>query len=580
MSGASKGSKTAKQRSKKGRIEEPKARAPEEADVPAARDEEVAEEVADAGEEKAAAFAPAKEGETPYRGSSPGGRAKGKRATVWQRATYRWTAITVVLAALLVLYSYHPYYKNQQFTPFKTVFPPAFVLWLGFGLLYVKATAREVLRAANTMRDSGLHLVALGKAAFEDVLTRGQWYAVSLFAGSAALLGGARALTPKTDVWHGGYASAAITSAVSSPRFLLARGLRPKRVWRLVRNRRVRTTLLAICVKAFFTPLMTGFVVGHLNGISRAWLNHKQLSPMDFKVPSDGGIGVALSMWWKNVSMRLADLIPSLRILRLVQPWAWTRADVSWGLGITYDIIFAVDCGWALFGYASESRWLGNKTRSVEPTAFGWLVCLACYPPFNNVLGTYLPLENGAKLFDSENAQLVLRGAVVFLFAISLRGRHGVVRVQVLEPHEPRHRLARPVPLRAPPRVPLQVLGVVARARPHDDADQGVLPHAPVRRVCAPRVDGGAPPRHLRVPRIQEEDPVGPLPRHLLMTAHRRAGRAGLREPFHPGTSRERPGRATTHRMSKSERDDASDVAAVVSAAATEPRRVEMRSAP
>jgi protein-S-isoprenylcysteine O-methyltransferase Ste14 len=112
-------------------------------------------------------------------------------------------------------------------------------------------------------------------------------------------------------------------------------------------------------------------------------------------------------------------MIPSGHDLAgLVQPWAWSRADLSWGLGLAYDMIFAVDCGWALFGYATESRWIGNKTRSVEPTAFGWVVCLACYPPFNNVLGTYLPLENGPQLIASENGHLWLRGAVVLLFTI------------------------------------------------------------------------------------------------------------------------------------------------------------------
>jgi protein-S-isoprenylcysteine O-methyltransferase Ste14 len=61
---------------------------------------------------------------------------------------------------------------------------------------------------------------------------------------------------------------------------------------------------------------------------------------------------------------------------------------------------------------------MGNKTRSVEPTAFGWLVCISCYPPFNNVLGTYLPLESGPQLIKGEVGQLALRGAVVVLFAI------------------------------------------------------------------------------------------------------------------------------------------------------------------
>jgi protein-S-isoprenylcysteine O-methyltransferase Ste14 len=379
---------------------------------------------ADTRDHAATSSPSAKQGETAYRGSSPGGHATGKHTTIWQRATYRWTAVTVVMAALLLLYSYHPYYKNQQFTPFKTIFPPAFVLWLGLGLFYVRATLEKFSERRYTMRDGGLHLLLLAKVAFEDVLSRAQWYAVAIFGGGAAVLGAARglgtslppALRPLgTSDWAGAVCFLSALLAV----ILLSRGLRPKRLWRVMRNPRVRTTLLGICVKAFFTPLMTGFVVGHLNGISRAWLTHKHLPAMDFKVPNGASILTSVEMWWTHVGRRLGDLIPSGHDLAgLVQPWTWTRADVSWGLGLSYDIIFAIDCGWALFGYASESRWLGNKTRSVEPTAFGWLVCISCYPPFNNVLGTYLPLENGPQIVTGETAQLVLRAGVVFLFAI------------------------------------------------------------------------------------------------------------------------------------------------------------------
>ena len=35
------------------------------------------------------------------------------------------------------------------------------------------------------------------------------------------------------------------------------------------------------------------------------------------------------------------------------------------------------------FGYIFEFDFLKNKIKSVEPTLFGWMVCLWCYPPFN-----------------------------------------------------------------------------------------------------------------------------------------------------------------------------------------------------
>ncbi len=286
-------------------------------------------------------------------------RRRRPEPSIWQRAFFRWIAVLVVLAALLVLYTQHPYYRNAQFTPFKTIFPPACALWAFLGLFYVKATLERFSARRFTMRDGGLHLL------------------------------------------------------------LLARAWQLKKFWRVAKNRRVRTTLLAIVVKGFFTPLMTGFVVGHLNGIARAWLSHKHLASIDFKYPAGIGAFGSVELWWKNVGTRVGDFIPAGGdIAALVQPWAWSRADVGWGLGLAYDVIFAIDCGWALVGYTSESRWLGNKTRSVEPTALGWAVCLACYPPYNNVLGTYLPLDNGPQIVTGENALLALRAGTVLLFAI------------------------------------------------------------------------------------------------------------------------------------------------------------------
>jgi protein-S-isoprenylcysteine O-methyltransferase Ste14 len=140
---------------------------------------------------------------------------------------------------------------------------------------------------------------------------------------------------------------------------------------------------------------------------------------MDYKAAPGLNFFESASSWWHHVGVRLGDMVPSLHDFgALAQPWTWARPDFSWGLELFYNIIFAVDCGWALFGYCTESRWLGNKTRSVEPTAFGWAVCLACYPPFNNVLGTYLPLEDGPPIITADTWLLTLRAITVGLFAI------------------------------------------------------------------------------------------------------------------------------------------------------------------
>jgi protein-S-isoprenylcysteine O-methyltransferase Ste14 len=188
----------------------------------------------------------------------------------------------------------------------------------------------------------------------------------------------------------------------------------------MVKKPRIRTTALGIFVKGFYTPLMIGFFSGHANGIAEAWLRHKHLPGLKIVV-AKGMPWTQLVSWFDQMRARLPDLIPSgSDFAGFFAFGSWTRADISWGLGLAYDIAFFTDCGWALMGYMLESRWLGNKTRSVEPTALGWAAALSCYPPYNNVLGTYLPLNDGPRLaaFSGEDTALVLRGIIVFLFLI------------------------------------------------------------------------------------------------------------------------------------------------------------------
>jgi len=47
--------------------------------------------------------------------------------------------------------------------------------------------------------------------------------------------------------------------------------------------------------------------------------------------------------------------------------------------------ILIIDTTYFLLGYLFEFKSWKNELRSVEPTLFGWIVALACYPPFNNI---------------------------------------------------------------------------------------------------------------------------------------------------------------------------------------------------
>lgn len=48
-------------------------------------------------------------------------------------------------------------------------------------------------------------------------------------------------------------------------------------------------------------------------------------------------------------------------------------------------LIWLTDTINASVAYCFESRWLENRTRSIDMTLSGWIVCLFCYSPLNNI---------------------------------------------------------------------------------------------------------------------------------------------------------------------------------------------------
>ncbi|HEY8079865.1 MAG TPA: hypothetical protein VIF62_37295 [Labilithrix sp.] len=357
---------------------------------------------------------PSEATDQPYRDRSPKKQADAEKATIWQRATYRWAAVTTVMGVLLILYTQHPYYKGGQFAPWRPFYTFAFVVWITLGLLYCKATIQKFHQQRYVMRDGALHLLLLAKLASEFVPRRVSWCLI----GAAGSYVGARFVLGEKDPTSHPLTILGATAGAVGVALVVGSILRPgpyqKRFWRAVKNRRVRTTLLAIIVKGFFTPLMTGFVTHHATSIMDGLLRHHGFAPLNFVIPANTSLPQSVHMWFAQLSQRLPEVWASLSPTGT----PWTNGEIRWFLDVAYDCVFFVDCGMAWIGYSSESRWLGNKTRSVEPTAFGWAVCLACYPPFNNVLGTYLPLENGPQVVSDPGWLLALRAGTVFLFAI------------------------------------------------------------------------------------------------------------------------------------------------------------------
>jgi protein-S-isoprenylcysteine O-methyltransferase Ste14 len=53
--------------------------------------------------------------------------------------------------------------------------------------------------------------------------------------------------------------------------------------------------------------------------------------------------------------------------------------------------LWLIDVLNACVAYCLESRWLENRSRSIDLTVGGWLVCFSCYEPINQITGTLFP---------------------------------------------------------------------------------------------------------------------------------------------------------------------------------------------
>ncbi len=81
--------------------------------------------------------------------------------------------------------------------------------------------------------------------------------------------------------------------------------------------------------------------------------------------------------------------------------------------------LFMLDTFIFTLGYCTESTKLQNICKSVEPTFFGWFICLICYPPFNSIVGQYIPWgANDYATFTHPSATIFLQITVIFLLII------------------------------------------------------------------------------------------------------------------------------------------------------------------
>lgn len=101
---------------------------------------------------------------------------------------------------------------------------------------------------------------------------------------------------------------------------------------------------------------------------------------------------------------------------------AWTEAfyDTAYKLyRVCYEGMFMADVTLAISGYLLTSRWLNNGMASVEQTGLGWAVCLACYRPFNDLAGSYIPWPaSGIEHMADTPLKLMAMLAILLLLSV------------------------------------------------------------------------------------------------------------------------------------------------------------------
>jgi protein-S-isoprenylcysteine O-methyltransferase Ste14 len=171
---------------------------------------------------------------------------------------------------------------------------------------------------------------------------------------------------------------------------------------------------------------------------SKAVLNRASMSMPDMlRLPpatQQAGLALLLKFFFAPLMINwclvhIANLSGSLvQLIAAIENGLTGRALFDTSLfWAAFQLILFVDTLLFTIGYLIELPVLGNRIRSVDPTFFGWFICLACYPPFNDMTMRFLewqssdfPFFDNAWVHLSVNITLLLALAVFSWASISL----------------------------------------------------------------------------------------------------------------------------------------------------------------
>jgi protein-S-isoprenylcysteine O-methyltransferase Ste14 len=147
-------------------------------------------------------------------------------------------------------------------------------------------------------------------------------------------------------------------------------------------SKKTGQALLTMLLKFFYAPLMINWCLGHIH----------EMTTGIFHVIQDVGFEKSGRLLFDS-SLFMAS----------------------------FQTILFVDTFLYTLGYIIETPSLKNRIVSVEPTFFGWFICLACYPPWNEATGMFALFHwqsHDFPHFDNDTLHLFFNTGILVLMAI------------------------------------------------------------------------------------------------------------------------------------------------------------------
>jgi protein-S-isoprenylcysteine O-methyltransferase Ste14 len=150
--------------------------------------------------------------------------------------------------------------------------------------------------------------------------------------------------------------------------------------------------------------------------------SNPQLSPL----ARQAGLALLLKFFFAPLMINWCLIHVANLTGSLLQLIAGSADDLSWRelfdtslFWAAFQLILFVDTLLFTIGYIIELPALGNRIRSVDPTFFGWFICLACYPPFNDLTLRFLEWQSSDfPQFTSNFLHITLNVALLAALAV------------------------------------------------------------------------------------------------------------------------------------------------------------------